>query len=212
MLSKAFFRRVAKYSLSVSLRDDGTVVAWGDNSFGQTDVPAGLTGVVKIETDGFTVFALKADGTLTGWGYNSAGRTNIPPGLSHVVDVEAGSACVALKQDGTIVTWGVALPGQTITSLLRNVVVVDASGAYVALLGDGPPVISRPVDNPVWRPSEFGFSFPTERGKVYLVEFKDALTDQTWRAFPLVRGNGRVHAWSDTSALGPNRFYRVRCW
>jgi hypothetical protein len=33
---------------SLALRDNGTVIAWGDNFIGQTDVPAGLTGVVAI--------------------------------------------------------------------------------------------------------------------------------------------------------------------
>lgn len=201
----------AGISLSLALRNDGTVVAWGDNSHGLTDVPGGLTGVVKIETGGYTVLALKADGTVAAWGSGLA--TNVPPGLSNVVDVVASSTCVALKQDGTIVTWGATLPGQAITSTLRNVVAADYSGgAIVALLGDGPLVVSRPVADLFWRPAEFGFSFPTERGKVYLVEFKDALTDQTWGAFPLVRGNGQVHTWTDKSALGANRFYRVRCW
>ncbi|MCL4787718.1 MAG: immunoglobulin domain-containing protein [Verrucomicrobia bacterium] len=201
----------AGYSVSLALRDDGTVVAWGDNSYGLTDVPQGLTGVVGIETGGYTVLALRADGTVTAWGAGTA--TNGPLGLSNVVDVVAASTCVALKQDGTIITWGATLPGQAIASMLRNVVAADYSGgAIVALLGDGPLEVSRPVADPFWHPAEFGFSFPTERGKVYLVEFKDALTDQTWGAFPLVRGNGQVHTWSDKSALGTNRFYRVRCW
>lgn len=198
-------------SLSLALRDDGTVVAWGDNSYGLTDVPGGLTGVVKLETGGYTVLALKADGTVTAWGASSA--TNVPPGLSNVVDVVASSTSVALKQDGTIVTWGATLPGPAVAPMLWNVVAADYSGgAIVALLGDGPLEVSRPVADPFWRQAEFGFSFPTDRGRVYLVEFKDALTDQKWGAFPLVRGNGQVHTWSDTSALGANRFYRVRCW
>jgi hypothetical protein len=33
---------------SVALKSDGTVVCWGDNSYGQTNPPAGLTGVVAI--------------------------------------------------------------------------------------------------------------------------------------------------------------------
>lgn len=203
---------LARLSLSLALREDGTVVAWGDNSFGQTDVPAGLSGLVKVETDGNTVLALRADGTVTAWGFNSGSKTNVPSGLSNVADVAVGSSCVALKQDGRIVLWGATLPGQTVASMLQNVVAVEGSGAFLALMGDGPPVVSRPVADPFWRPSEFGFSFPTERGKVYLVEFKDALTDQTWGAFPLLRGDGQVHTWTDKSALRTNRFYRVRSW
>ncbi len=33
---------------SLALQSDGTVVAWGDNRFGQTNVPPGLSNVVAI--------------------------------------------------------------------------------------------------------------------------------------------------------------------
>lgn len=33
---------------SLVLKNDGTVIAWGDNGFHQTDVPAGLSNVVAI--------------------------------------------------------------------------------------------------------------------------------------------------------------------
>src|ERR1700739_2154907 len=33
---------------SLALRQDGTVVAWGDNNFGQTNVPAGLSNVIAV--------------------------------------------------------------------------------------------------------------------------------------------------------------------
>jgi alpha-tubulin suppressor-like RCC1 family protein len=32
----------------MALKTDGTVVAWGENGFHQTDVPAGLSNVVAI--------------------------------------------------------------------------------------------------------------------------------------------------------------------
>jgi alpha-tubulin suppressor-like RCC1 family protein len=32
----------AGYNHSMAIKNDGTVTAWGDNSYGQTDVPAGL--------------------------------------------------------------------------------------------------------------------------------------------------------------------------
>ena len=35
----------AGFAHSLAIRDDGTVVAWGYNNFGQTTVPAGLTAV-----------------------------------------------------------------------------------------------------------------------------------------------------------------------
>ena len=42
----------AGQSHSLALRADGTVVAWGDNSFGQTNTPPGLINVVAIAAGG----------------------------------------------------------------------------------------------------------------------------------------------------------------
>ena len=35
-------------SHSLALKRDGTLLAWGDNSFGQTNVPTGLSNVLAI--------------------------------------------------------------------------------------------------------------------------------------------------------------------
>jgi alpha-tubulin suppressor-like RCC1 family protein len=37
---------------NLALRDDGTVIAWGDDGKGQTDVPASLTNAVAIAAGG----------------------------------------------------------------------------------------------------------------------------------------------------------------
>ena len=60
---------------SVALRADGTLVAWGNNDAGQTDVPAGLDRVVGITAGLYHNVALRADGTIRTWGlvYNGAG-------------------------------------------------------------------------------------------------------------------------------------------
>jgi alpha-tubulin suppressor-like RCC1 family protein len=40
----------------VALKNDGTVVAWGDNSSGETAVPVGLSGVTSISAgDSYSV-------------------------------------------------------------------------------------------------------------------------------------------------------------
>ena len=46
---------------TVALKQDGTVVAWGDNGNGQTTVPAGLSGVVAIAAGQAHTVALKLD-------------------------------------------------------------------------------------------------------------------------------------------------------
>ena len=53
---------------SLALKYDGTVVAWGDNSAGQTNVPAGLSNVVAVAAGGFHSLALKNDGSVVAWG------------------------------------------------------------------------------------------------------------------------------------------------
>ena len=53
---------------SLTLRDDGSVVAWGKNVHGQTDVPASATNVVAISAGWAHSVALRADGTVVAWG------------------------------------------------------------------------------------------------------------------------------------------------
>lgn len=81
------------------------VVAWGDNTYGQTNVPAGLTNVQAIAAGYECAAALKSDGTVVAWGINT--QTNVPAGLSNVVAIAAGiGQTLALKNDGTLVAWG----------------------------------------------------------------------------------------------------------
>ena len=47
---------------SLALKSDGTVVAWGDNFWGQTNVPAGLTNAVAIAAGSDHSIALTAAG------------------------------------------------------------------------------------------------------------------------------------------------------
>jgi alpha-tubulin suppressor-like RCC1 family protein len=72
------------------LKADGTVVAWGNNDYGQTDVPVGLGNVVAIAAGDSHNLALKADGTVVAWGWNGEGETDVPEGLSNVVAVAGG--------------------------------------------------------------------------------------------------------------------------
>ena len=80
----------AGYNFSLALKADGTVVGWGDNTYGQTTIPAGLSNVVAIAAGYYHSLALKADGTVVGWGRNTRGQTTIPAGLTNVVAIAAG--------------------------------------------------------------------------------------------------------------------------
>lgn len=66
---------------AVALATDGTVIAWGDNSLGQTTVPEGLSDVVHIATGTNHSVAVDSSGRVWAWGDNSFGQTSIPEDL-----------------------------------------------------------------------------------------------------------------------------------
>ena len=72
----------------------GTVVAWGSNSSGQTNVPVNLTNVLAVSSGSQSLFnlALQGNGTVQGWGNNGSGQTNVPVTLTNVTAIAAGSS------------------------------------------------------------------------------------------------------------------------
>jgi alpha-tubulin suppressor-like RCC1 family protein len=110
-----------------ALLGDGTVVAWGLSST-QTNVPAGLVGVIAIDAGRLHTVALKNDGTVVAWGDNAYGQCDVPAGLTEVTAVAAGHFFnVALKSDGTLAGWGDNTFGQlNFPPDATNVVVVSA--------------------------------------------------------------------------------------
>jgi hypothetical protein len=125
----------------INAASPGTVVAWGYNGYGQTNVPAGLTGVVTaIAAGGYHTVVLKTNGTVVAWGDNSYGQTNVPAGLSGVTAIAAGWwHTVALKSDGTVVAWGHNGDGETNVPGGLSGVTAIAAGSYhtVALKTNG---------------------------------------------------------------------------
>ena len=116
------------------------VVGWGDNYNGQTNVPAGLSGVIAISAGGYHSLALKSNGTLVAWGYNGDGQTTVPAGLSGVTAISAGYYhSLALRSNGTVVAWGDDSSGQTGVPIdLSGVTAISAGGYHsLALKSDG---------------------------------------------------------------------------
>lgn len=97
----------AGYSHLLALTQNGSVLAWGDNSEGQCSVPSNLGTVTAIAAGNGHSVALKADGTVVAWGRNEWGQCNIPKGLKDCIAISAsGEHTMALKKDGSIVAWG----------------------------------------------------------------------------------------------------------
>lgn len=94
-------------SHSLGLRADGTVVAWGHNDKGQTDVPSGLAGVTAIAAGMAHNLALRSDGSVVAWGFSDVGQGSVPYGLPGVRAIAAGWwHSLALHEDGSVSAWG----------------------------------------------------------------------------------------------------------
>ena len=119
---------------SIALREDGTVVCWGNNSSGQCDAPKGK--FVAVSAGSSHSAALREDGTVVCWGNNSSGQCDAPKGK--FVAVSAGSRhSAALREDGTVICWGDNSGGQC-NAPKGEFVAVSAGAAHgVALHEDG---------------------------------------------------------------------------
>jgi hypothetical protein len=139
-VSKASLTGLCLLLFSLVLVNAGNyVAAWGDDTYGQTNVPPSATNVMAIAAGYSYSLALKSDGTVIAWG--QAGYTNVPAGLSNVVAIAAGiGQSLALKSDGTLVAWGIPRSSSytNIPPGLSNVVAIACGDEHnLALKADG---------------------------------------------------------------------------
>ena len=179
--------RVATYRTLPPGVPVGRVVVWGDNHYGQRDVPVGLSNVVAVTAGYAFTVALKTEGAVVAWGENDVGQCDVPAGLSNVVAVSAGyHRTVALKADGTVIAWGYNGGGLVPSGLSGVVSIAAGYGHTLALKADGSMV--------AWGGNMFGEStLPLDLGKVVAVAAAGvhslALT-----------ANGTVMAWGDNES------------
>lgn len=125
------------------------VVAWGENGYGETNVPSRLTNVVGVAGSGHHTLVLKSDGTVAAWGYDGVGETVVPPGVSNIVGVAAaGSHSLALRADGTIMAWG-AFEGTNVPPGLGGVIAIAAGKRHGLALKTNGTVVA-------WGFNEYG--------------------------------------------------------
>ncbi len=86
---------------------DLMVVAWGDDTHGQGEVPENLRAVAVVGAGfGFSL-ARRQNGTVVAWGDNLYGQTNVPVTFTNCAAFSAGTHhTLALRADSTATVWG----------------------------------------------------------------------------------------------------------
>lgn len=128
---------------TLGLRTDGTVLAAGNNTYGQSDV-SDWTDIAAISAGVYHTVGLKTDGTVVAAGNNGSGQCDVS-GWTDIVAVSAGyQHTVGLKADGTVVAAGVNYYGKCNVSYWTDIVAVGAGGVHtIGLKADGTVVIAN---------------------------------------------------------------------
>jgi len=104
----------ASYRITVALRENGTVAAWGRNNHGQATIPEELDRVVAVSAGVGHSLALQDDGTVVAWGRDHVGQRAVPNDLNDAIAISAGeNHSLAVRADGTVLAWGHNGSGQS---------------------------------------------------------------------------------------------------
>ena len=120
---------------SLALRADHSIVAWGDDSSGQNNVPQSDGDIVAIADGGAHSLALRSNGSGLVWGnqiFYPGYRENSFSFSQPVVAMAAGgSHSLALLLDGTVFAWGTNyFDGRPVPSSATNLVAVAAGDDF----------------------------------------------------------------------------------
>lgn len=128
---------VAGYAHTVGLKSDGTVIAVGQNNWGQCNV-GDWTDIVAVSAGTWYTVGLKSDGTVVAVGNNDFDQCDVA-NWTDIVAISAGHGhTVGLKSDGTVVATGGAYWDSAGVSAWTDIVAVSAGIWYtVGLKSDG---------------------------------------------------------------------------
>jgi hypothetical protein len=141
---------------SVALKTDGSVVAWGLNTSGQTTVPpAAQSGVIAIAAGNNNTVALKTDGSVLVWGDNSGGQAQVP------ISAQGGVTAIASGGQFTVAVSGNSVALQAQPSL-NSIILAWPIGSFGFQL-QSTPSLSPPV---AWLDST---NAPTAIGEQFMV-------------------------------------------
>lgn len=92
--------------ISAALRSDGRVVVWGNNTFGECEVPTDLADVKSIAAGDMHLIAVTRDGRVVTWGRSDSGE-GMPSRIQGAVAACGGTFhSLILRRDGRVVVTG----------------------------------------------------------------------------------------------------------
>jgi len=181
-----------------ALRNDGSVVTWGDSSYGgdSSGVADKLTDVKAIYSNYKAFAALKNDGSVVTWGDSGSGGDSSDV-ANKLTDVKAiystYGAFAALRGDGSVVTWGNGAGGYSsdVADKLIDIKAIYSNiNAFVALKSDSSVV--------TWGYGDDGGNNSDVANK--LTDVKAIYSNEN--AFAALKGDGSVVTWGESDNGG----------
>ena len=122
---------------TAGLKSDGTVVAAGQNDYGQCNI-SDWREIVAISVGSLHTVGLKSNGTVVTAGWNEYGQCKVSDWKDIVAVSAGGGHTVGLKSDGTVVAAGWNAYGQSMVDDWEDIIAISAGGYHtIGLKSDG---------------------------------------------------------------------------
>lgn len=86
-----------------AVQSDGTLMCWGDNTYGQSTPPAGT--FTSVSSGFYHSCAVRTNGSVACWGWNAYSGASPPAGSFKSVSAGYGHTC-AVRADDAAICWG----------------------------------------------------------------------------------------------------------
>ena len=160
------------YNHGCAIKRDGTVVCWGDNTYGQSNTPLGVK-FIQVKAGQYFTVGLKEDGNILCWGDDSNNIVTDTPSLGRFKKIDAGSEhAVAISTDGYVTSWG---RNEYITDPVTvKMIDVAACGGNIFSLEDSP---SATISNYNIKP--FNVGIDVDGNVITWGSYSEAFTPET---------------------------------
>lgn len=199
---------------TVGLKVDGTVVAVGDNEYGQCNVE-NWKDIVAVSEGSLHTVGLKADGTVVAVGSNGFGQCNVED-WKDIISLSSGSNhTVGVKADGTVVAVGNNEASQCNLGRWKDIVAVSAGTLHtVGLKADGTVVAVGDNEYGQCDVEDWKDIVAISTGIFHTVGLKAdgtvvAVGNNGLTEYGLDFGQCAVTRWEDTVSVSAEAFYTV---